>query len=124
MGVKKENNTFTLMDGMNHSKWNVPVHLFSIVVYMCYFQGDSGSPLVCNGVAYGVVSCSMEKLHIYTRIPDYLDWITNTMNNWYDTEQKPLQFVHLATQVPRSMIMILQNLTVFMMLSDWFNSAV
>ncbi|KAM9480101.1 mast cell protease 8-like isoform 1-T2 [Salvelinus alpinus] len=44
-------------------------------------QGDSGSSLVCNGVAYGVVSCSIDELYIYTRIPDYLDWITNTMNN-------------------------------------------
>ncbi|CAB1324437.1 unnamed protein product [Coregonus sp. 'balchen'] len=44
-------------------------------------RGDSGSPLVCNGVAYGVVSSSIDNLYIYTRIPDYLDWINNTMNN-------------------------------------------
>ncbi|KAK6320382.1 duodenase-1 [Coregonus clupeaformis] len=44
--------------------------------------GDSGGPLVCNGVAYGVVSTkTRDNTYIYMRIPDYLDWINDTMKN-------------------------------------------
>ncbi|XP_030227770.1 mast cell protease 1A-like isoform X3 [Gadus morhua] len=39
-------------------------------------RGDSGGPLVCEcEVAYGVVSCGTQDLKVYTKIPDYLDWI-------------------------------------------------
>ncbi|XP_066551550.1 mast cell protease 1A [Amia ocellicauda] len=47
--------------------------------------GDSGSPLVCNGVAQGVVSfstdpCNMNDFpHVYTRISHYLPWINKVM---------------------------------------------
>ncbi|XP_014004254.1 duodenase-1 [Salmo salar] len=45
-------------------------------------QGDSGGPLVCNGVAYGVVSTkTRNNTYIYMRIPDFLDWINDTMKN-------------------------------------------
>ncbi|XP_056460406.1 mast cell protease 3-like [Gadus chalcogrammus] len=38
--------------------------------------GDSGGPLVCEcEVAYGVVSCGRKDIKVYTKIPDYLDWI-------------------------------------------------
>ena len=41
-----------------------------------WLQGDSGGPLVCEcEVAYGVVSCGTQDLKVYTKIPDYLDWI-------------------------------------------------
>ncbi|XP_020335370.1 kallikrein 1-related peptidase b9-like [Oncorhynchus kisutch] len=37
-------------------------------------QGDSGDPLVCNGVAYGVVSTkTRNNTYIYMHIPDFLD---------------------------------------------------
>ncbi|XP_059923730.1 granzyme B(G,H)-like [Gadus macrocephalus] len=46
-------------------------------------HGDSGGPLVCEGeVAYGVVlhgkrSCPPYKYKVFTKIPDYLDWIVS-----------------------------------------------
>ncbi|KAM9503492.1 mast cell protease 1A-like [Salvelinus alpinus] len=45
-------------------------------------QGDYGGPSVCNGVAYGVVSTkTRNNTYIYMRIPDFLDWINDTMKN-------------------------------------------
>ncbi|KAL1023042.1 hypothetical protein UPYG_G00035720 [Umbra pygmaea] len=43
--------------------------------------GDSGSPLVCNGLAYGVVSGGDWNNKFYMCLSDYLDWITETMMN-------------------------------------------
>ncbi|KAL1023041.1 hypothetical protein UPYG_G00035710 [Umbra pygmaea] len=43
--------------------------------------GDSGSPLVCNGLAYGVVSGGDWNNKYYMCLSDYLDWITDTMMN-------------------------------------------
>ncbi|KAL8177705.1 UNVERIFIED_CONTAM: hypothetical protein K2H54_016843 [Gekko kuhli] len=43
-------------------------------------KGDSGGPLICNGVAEGVVATgarvcgNWKKPGIYTRIPPYIDW--------------------------------------------------
>uniref|UniRef100_A0A8C6W2R3 Kallikrein-1-like n=1 Tax=Nannospalax galili TaxID=1026970 RepID=A0A8C6W2R3_NANGA len=48
-------------------------------------QGDSGSPLVCNGVLQGIASwgagsCSPHKFpSVFARLTLYLDWIRNTM---------------------------------------------
>ncbi|MED6280244.1 hypothetical protein CHARACLAT_008724 [Characodon lateralis] len=48
-------------------------------------QGDSGGPLVCGCcTAYGVVSFMIQHPNdlpvvAYTKIPDYIDWITSTM---------------------------------------------
>nr|XP_046248476.1 granzyme B-like isoform X1 [Scatophagus argus] len=48
--------------------------------------GDSGGPLVCeDGIAYGVVSFSTkispydQKIYGYTKIPDYINWIKQTI---------------------------------------------
>uniref|UniRef100_A0A8C5QUB1 Granzyme M n=1 Tax=Leptobrachium leishanense TaxID=445787 RepID=A0A8C5QUB1_9ANUR len=39
-------------------------------------QGDSGSPLVCNGVATGIVSFGFQNPPgVYTNIPSFLPWI-------------------------------------------------
>uniref|UniRef100_K7GA97 Complement factor D n=1 Tax=Pelodiscus sinensis TaxID=13735 RepID=K7GA97_PELSI len=46
---------------------------------------DSGGPLVCNGIAEGVVSAgsrvcgNYKKPGIYTRIAPYVDWIDSVM---------------------------------------------
>nr|XP_046248477.1 granzyme B(G,H)-like isoform X2 [Scatophagus argus]XP_046248478.1 granzyme B(G,H)-like isoform X3 [Scatophagus argus] len=49
-------------------------------------SGDSGGPLVCeDGIAYGVVSYSIktiagdQKIYCYTKIPDYINWIKQTV---------------------------------------------
>nr|XP_046248479.1 granzyme B-like [Scatophagus argus] len=49
-------------------------------------KGDSGGPLVCeDGIAYGVVSFSTkispcdQKIYGYTKIPDYINWIKQTI---------------------------------------------
>ncbi|XP_041086961.1 mast cell protease 1A-like [Polyodon spathula] len=50
-------------------------------------KGDSGSPLVCGGVAHGVVSFGVQPCglhgfpHIYTRIAEYLPWISKVLNS-------------------------------------------
>ncbi|XP_075232444.1 chymotrypsin-2-like [Lycorma delicatula] len=46
--------------------------------------GDSGSPFVCSGVIYGVVSygvenCGLGVPTIYTNVPSYGDWIKKNM---------------------------------------------
>ncbi|XP_007570123.1 granzyme-like protein 1 [Poecilia formosa] len=45
--------------------------------------GDSGGPLICNGLAYGVVSASRSDngstLYKYTNIPDTIGWINNIL---------------------------------------------
>ncbi|MBN3286082.1 MCPT3 protease, partial [Polyodon spathula] len=48
-------------------------------------KGDSGGPLMCRGVAHGIVSfgsnpCS-EKPDVYTKISMYMDWIQETLAN-------------------------------------------
>ncbi|XP_019393788.1 PREDICTED: complement factor D [Crocodylus porosus] len=48
-------------------------------------KGDSGGPLICNGVAEGVVTAgarvcgNFKKPGIYTRIAAYVDWIDGVM---------------------------------------------
>uniref|UniRef100_A0A8C8RS34 Peptidase S1 domain-containing protein n=1 Tax=Pelusios castaneus TaxID=367368 RepID=A0A8C8RS34_9SAUR len=42
--------------------------------------GDSGGPLICNGVAQGIVSYGFQfPPSVYTRIANYLPWIRKTM---------------------------------------------
>ncbi|XP_058019559.1 mast cell protease 2-like [Ahaetulla prasina] len=44
-------------------------------------NGDSGSALLCNGVAHGIVSYGFQiPPSIYTRVAFYLPWIQATMN--------------------------------------------
>uniref|UniRef100_A0A3B5LMP2 Peptidase S1 domain-containing protein n=1 Tax=Xiphophorus couchianus TaxID=32473 RepID=A0A3B5LMP2_9TELE len=47
--------------------------------------GDSGGPLICNGMAYGVVSASKpidgSTLYKYTNVPDTTDWINNILKD-------------------------------------------
>ncbi|XP_043986021.1 mast cell protease 1A-like isoform X2 [Gambusia affinis] len=47
--------------------------------------GDSGGPLICNGMAYGVVSASKpidgSTLYKYTNVPDTIDWINNILKD-------------------------------------------
>ncbi|XP_054912192.1 granzyme B-like [Poeciliopsis prolifica] len=47
--------------------------------------GDSGGPLICNGMAYGVVSASKNysdsTLYKYTNVPDTIDWINNILKD-------------------------------------------
>ncbi|XP_043911344.1 chymase-like [Protopterus annectens] len=47
------------------------------------FKGDSGSPLVCSGIAQGIVSHGLRGKpvppRIFTRINKYLDWIKKKM---------------------------------------------
>ncbi|KAB0339592.1 hypothetical protein FD754_023803 [Muntiacus muntjak] len=49
------------------------------------FLGDSGRPLVCDGVAQGIVSygeeCGMAP-NVYTRISSFLPWIEETMREY------------------------------------------
>uniref|UniRef100_A0A8C5RGT7 Peptidase S1 domain-containing protein n=1 Tax=Laticauda laticaudata TaxID=8630 RepID=A0A8C5RGT7_LATLA len=46
-------------------------------------DGDSGSALLCNGVAHGIVSYSFQiPPSIYTRVAFYLPWIEATMNEY------------------------------------------
>ncbi|XP_053228832.1 kallikrein-8-like [Podarcis raffonei] len=43
-------------------------------------QGEMGDPLVCNGVAHGILSYSNPcPPAVYTRIAQYLPWIKKTM---------------------------------------------
>ncbi|XP_008298582.1 granzyme B-like [Stegastes partitus] len=48
-------------------------------------KGDSGGPLVCDQKAYGLVSHNRvenhTKVYMYTKIPDYKDWINITQHN-------------------------------------------
>ncbi|CAI5799005.1 mast cell protease 1A-like [Podarcis lilfordi] len=44
------------------------------------YQGEMGDPLVCNGVAHGILSYSNPcPPAVYTRIAQYLPWIKKTM---------------------------------------------
>ncbi|XP_026544578.1 mast cell protease 2-like [Notechis scutatus] len=46
-------------------------------------NGDSGSALLCNGVAHGIVSYGFQiPPSIYTRVAFYLPWIEATMNEY------------------------------------------
>ncbi|XP_077905178.1 duodenase-1 [Ictidomys tridecemlineatus] len=48
------------------------------------FQGDSGSPLVCENVAQGIVSFGEDEgtpPSVYTRISSFLRWIRKTMKS-------------------------------------------
>ncbi|CAH1109283.1 unnamed protein product [Psylliodes chrysocephalus] len=55
----------------------------SMVKDTCY--GDSGGPMMCNDVQYGITSwgweCAMGKPAFYTRVDHYLDFINYTMEN-------------------------------------------
>ncbi|XP_074141214.1 mast cell protease 1A-like [Sminthopsis crassicaudata] len=47
------------------------------------FKSDSGGPLVCDGVAQGIVSCGKtdgSNPRIYTRISTFTSWIHKTVN--------------------------------------------
>ncbi|XP_077778166.1 mast cell protease 1-like [Podarcis muralis] len=45
-----------------------------------FTQGEMGDPLVCNGVAHGILSYSNPcPPAVYTRIAQYLPWIKKTM---------------------------------------------
>ncbi|KAM6202536.1 granzyme H-like [Rhynchocyon petersi] len=49
---------------------------------MASFKGDSGSPLVCNGVAHGIASYGIEggiPPRVFTKISSFLPWIKETM---------------------------------------------
>lgn len=59
------------------------------------FQGDSGSPLVKDGVQVGVASwvftpCGSGYPDFYARVPNYVDWIKQKLGS--DADQ--LQFVN------------------------------
>lgn len=44
------------------------------------WQGDSGGPMVCDGVVQGIVSFGNSfPPGVYTRIAKYLQWIKKTM---------------------------------------------
>ncbi|VEN57704.1 unnamed protein product [Callosobruchus maculatus] len=49
-------------------------------------KGDSGGPLTCNGILYGVVSfgmkCATRYPGVYTRVDSYLDFIDNEMKSY------------------------------------------
>ncbi|KAJ1069900.1 hypothetical protein K5549_009923 [Capra hircus] len=49
------------------------------------FLGNSGGPLVCNGVAQGIVSYGSDDgttPNVYTRISSFLSWIQRTMRRY------------------------------------------
>ncbi|CAH1964590.1 unnamed protein product [Acanthoscelides obtectus] len=45
-------------------------------------RGDSGGPMICNGIQYGVVSfgmkCATKYPGVYARVDNYLNFIDNT----------------------------------------------
>nr|CAI5832242.1 unnamed protein product [Callosobruchus analis] len=49
-------------------------------------RGDSGGPLMCNGILYGVVSyglkCATKYPGVYTRVDSYMDFIDDQRINY------------------------------------------
>nr|XP_056701424.1 mast cell protease 2-like [Euleptes europaea] len=53
-------------------------------------NGDSGSALVCNGAAHGVVSFGFQvPPSVYTRVADYLPWIRKVMGQGQERPEPP-----------------------------------